>query len=355
VWTTLEVKKNKFLSKGDGTYDRAQNETGRSPVSTFENATLEANESESDIRLRLNLDAKEEFDVGIQLEDTCVKTCVRIAKGTVVYSGDAIVSFRRPAFEGDAKVCGLEWRTRLLASITALPSNVRQQLLETLEPLYPHTEEELWHVLAHMHGYVPTAHTEALDEMASQIPYAVSAALVMNALPVSSGFGSAILSEVDFGVHLGASRFTHSCLPNCTFIYKGDLLVVTAHTDIEPKVECTIDYFSNGGDRTVHNVVTTADSKGEQRRAYILAERGFECACELCIRQLCELRLSKIVTSSSSPATVSSVCNACSNTLVKDSFLRCSQCRTVCYCDTACQKRHWRTHKKKCKSSMPFT
>jgi hypothetical protein len=233
----------------------------------------------------------------------------------------------------------LEWRTRLIAAIASLPPDVQKQLLEALEPLYPHTEDELRHVLARMHGCAPTVHTQALDEMASQLPYAVSAALVMNALPVGSTGGT------DFGVHLGASRFHHSCLPNCTFVREGDLLVVTAHADIESDVECTIDYFSDGGDRTIHNVVTTSDSKGEQRRAHILAERGFECACELCIRQLCELRLAKVVASS---------CSACSAALDVDSFLRCSRCRTVSYCDTACQKRHWRTYKKECKASATF-
>jgi hypothetical protein len=138
-------------------------------------------------------------------------------------------------------------------------------------------------------------------------------------------------------VYLGASRFNHSCLPNCTFVRDGDRLVVTAHAEIEPDAECTIDYLSEGSERTIHSVVTNTNPSGERRRAHILARRGFDCACHLCVRQACEHR---------PPIAKTRACDACSAVLVGDIFSRCSRCKIAYCCDAACQKRHWKLHHK---------
>ena len=41
-------------------------------------------------------------------------------------------------------------------------------------------------------------------------------------------------------------------------------------------------------------------------------------------------------------------CAHCSVELAK--AMRCSQCKTVCYCSRECQKQHWGSHKSQCKA-----
>ena len=42
------------------------------------------------------------------------------------------------------------------------------------------------------------------------------------------------------------------------------------------------------------------------------------------------------------------------STCKNEGSLRCSNCRTVCYCSAVCQKKHWPQHKLTCKTHVPF-
>ena len=42
------------------------------------------------------------------------------------------------------------------------------------------------------------------------------------------------------------------------------------------------------------------------------------------------------------------VCAACAAVKPKREFKTCSQCHTPSYCNTSCQRRHWKVHKREC-------
>ncbi|KAJ3055511.1 hypothetical protein HK097_010286 [Rhizophlyctis rosea] len=57
----------------------------------------------------------------------------------------------------------------------------------------------------------------------------------------------------------------------------------------------------------------------------------------------------------SKTAVIMAVCSACEAqgaSAGKEELLRCSRCKTVFYCDVACQKAHWPTHKGSCKKQL---
>ncbi|KAK4502284.1 hypothetical protein PRZ48_005709 [Zasmidium cellare] len=71
------------------------------------------------------------------------------------------------------------------------------------------------------------------------------------------------------GIWLHASMFNHSCLPNCTWAWTGDLFIARANRDIAIDEELTVAY-----------VPTSYDY--EKRRGVLRASNDFECCCPLC-------------------------------------------------------------------------
>ncbi|KAF2162892.1 hypothetical protein M409DRAFT_68857 [Zasmidium cellare ATCC 36951] len=71
------------------------------------------------------------------------------------------------------------------------------------------------------------------------------------------------------GIWLQASMFNHSCLPNCTWAWTGDLFVARANRDIAADEELTVAY-----------VPTSYDY--EKRKSILRSSNDFECLCPLC-------------------------------------------------------------------------
>ncbi len=74
-----------------------------------------------------------------------------------------------------------------------------------------------------------------------------------------------------YGLWMQAAMFNHSCVPNATYGFLGDMLIVRLARDVVTGDEITISYVS------AHDSIEERDAK--------LMRRGFRCECELCVRQ----------------------------------------------------------------------
>jgi hypothetical protein len=74
-----------------------------------------------------------------------------------------------------------------------------------------------------------------------------------------------------YGLWMQAAMFNHSCVPNATYGFLGDVLFVRLARDVVTGDEITVSYVS------AHDSIEERDGK--------LQRRGFRCECELCVRQ----------------------------------------------------------------------
>lgn len=72
------------------------------------------------------------------------------------------------------------------------------------------------------------------------------------------------------GIWLEASRMNHSCLPNASWSWIGDMFVARANRDFAQDEEITVAYVPSA-------------YPPEKRKNILQAANGFECRCELCV------------------------------------------------------------------------
>ncbi|KAL8806219.1 MAG: hypothetical protein Q9182_001494 [Xanthomendoza sp. 2 TL-2023] len=82
--------------------------------------------------------------------------------------------------------------------------------------------------------------------------------------------GPTTTDDENSGVWLFASRFNHSCLPNVSRAFIGDIIILRASTDIPANAELFINYLS------------VTDPFLERSRAFENGW-GFQCECRLCV------------------------------------------------------------------------
>ena len=66
---------------------------------------------------------------------------------------------------------------------------------------------------------------------------------------------------------------------------------------------------------------------------------------------LTRFSVQKFIMASGLTGSLSAACGSCNKPLAVY-HLRCSRCQTMTYCNTECQRTHWKLHKKACKASV---
>lgn len=118
-------------------------------------------------------------------------------------------------------------------------------------------------------------------------------------------------------LYLFASKFNHSCNPNCNWVIIDGIIKIKSLREINQSEECTLSYIG----------LETLIKSTFNRQNVILENCRFICKCEKCI---------KIPTDK---------CFVCDN---KNNLLSCSKCKNILYCGKTCQRSHWKIHKNDC-------
>ena len=181
----------------------------------------------------------------------------------------------------------------LLYSILYLPEGELEEILTRTANLYPHNRSQLKKVLISM--YQPSAtHLKVLLKQPESLLMSI---LRTNRIKISTE---------RYGLFPSASKFNHSCDPNCTVTINGETITITPIKEISPNQECTISYWEGIG--KIRDLNT---------RSAIIMRRGlFRCKCSLCQAH----------------------CRMCLST---SNLKECSRCKTTFYCSLKCQLKDW--------------
>jgi hypothetical protein len=143
--------------------------------------------------------------------------------------------------------------------------------------------------------------------------------MISNQHAISSANGK---YDIGRGFYPVTALLNHSCQPNISWQTSAktrSIMECRALQDIAPGTPLTISYVNP------LRLQQQNDNDGcKQRKQFLLGERGFLCACQLCAGR----------------------CNQCAKGACT---LSCARCRLAWYCSTECQREDWPRHNRWCK------
>lgn len=134
--------------------------------------------------------------------------------------------------------------------------------------LYPHTTHDMYNSLKHTYRN-NTIKDKDLAQMVEQKEHRMIA-YSQNAFD-STGYAN---SDGMVHLYLGASKFNHSCYPNCLLSFEGNRVFICVLSNISSGEECTISYN--------RDVAFTNDRNTNKRKAYLKEKYNFDCDCTTC-------------------------------------------------------------------------
>jgi hypothetical protein len=210
-------------------------------------------------RMVINCNNSPEFR-GIQTDGKDAQRLIaskNLRKGEVICIERPFISYNGANDPGD----------RLNCALYMLPKKqVIEVLHNCLTNLYPRSREDMTNVFLSRHPDI--------------VPSLLGGVLFSNPLALVHIYFSTnhfIAGDRNL-LFSGASKFNHSCYPNCFFTFEGDTITVTVLRDIAQGEECTICYY--GGNADYANAKTV-----EERKAFINEHGFFECMCVACTRR----------------------------------------------------------------------
>lgn len=246
--------------------------------------------------LIVSLSHKDQFAPGVTIiNGSSVATIQDIPKSSIVYTGSPILHYEMPQ-NGDNR-CGL------ICAAPMLSSYELRELFRRISNLYPRTTDEYTTLIERIY---PRASSEEKRDILFSIYHRIDAMCTANAFRVGDRM---FLFD-------GGSMFNHSCRPNCIFSIdssSGELVIITLE-NIKANTELTI----------LYSISIVGESRCEVRREMIMRKFYFLCMCRRCA-------------------------NTCAECGRDNAPSRCSRCKSVSYCNVACQRAHWSLHKNKCR------
>lgn len=182
------------------------------------------------------------------------------------------------------------------------------RLLKNLSCCYPRSEEEAMRGFEAMYNESPSFNPDDLKTLAGQPGHAIVLLCHYNHFSVGA------LRYL----YVEASKFNHSCNPNCKWSIDNGVISITTSRNTEAGEELTISYYR---DAKLHP---------RDMRNSLIKNAGFYCRCSECVGR----------------------CNTCNRNAVK--LFNCSKCRTVQYCSRECQRNDWVYHKGLCSYLSPW-
>lgn len=241
-----------------------------------------------------------------------------IEERSVVYQGTPFFTFQNNA---ESKTGGL------LATFTISPEEVLDFFQEKMERLFPRDQASIINYVAQYENANEDT-PEILELVAQQIQHVLVAKTYSNIFA---------LNEFQAALYITASKFNHSCYPNCFCSVSGKTLTIKTFRPVQKGEELTHSYFPD--------CVEIENQEERQKLINTFSGRGFTCQCELCLGQVTRPKnfAKAYFMIQSLPS-----CANCGRTR---HLVQCSKCKKTNYCGKECQTRHWKLgHKKVCSS-----
>lgn len=264
--------------------------------------------------LKINYSPNETLHSSLEVVDMCrVIAKGDIPKNTLLYSGDAIMTYRRLKPE----------MTALLCSLRSLDMSELYILHRVLDDLYPREQNDL-------REYLSRKYQGISKEFVESITRGDCFENIIEAKAMANCFSS---SEEYLCVYGLGSKFNHSCTPNCcNFTNRDHTLRITAIRDIKKGEECTITYE--------HVILDVKDPS--LRKKLMLRDHYFICECPSCTTNA-------RTDNSAYSSYMLSVLRQCVCCLEFSLLYRCGRCKKSSYCSKTCQREHWNIHRLVCK------
>lgn len=178
-----------------------------------------------------------------------------IPAGSIILKEEAILTVPDPLTKG----ISLDFITNIVDHYTRLPAAMRQRVLDLYAYTRPVQE-------SHIRDFLSTASSDCkLTE--AQVNFVIR----LHSVFATNSFEKTTPSHGS--LYLGASRFNHSCLPNCDYDHTSKdnftIITVCSSRDIQPEEEITVPYI---------NIYESRD----QRRDLTKLVWGFLCNCPAC-------------------------------------------------------------------------
>jgi hypothetical protein len=196
----------------------------------------------------------------------------------------------------------------LFTALSLKPSSYFEKIMSHLFQLYPREEDDM---LKSFSRICPSSNItlDMAKQMIRQREHIIMSYCYHNAFSVDD----------QWYLYIEASRFNHSCDPNCEWEIVDNVLSIKSVKQINDGDELTISYGVDGD----YNRDVEGYTNGCIRRNYLM-KLHFYCQCPLCINR----------------------CNTCDNVNPNN---KCSTCKLVKYCSRECQIKDWKDHKALCK------
>lgn len=178
-----------------------------------------------------------------------------IPAGSIIIKEEAILTVPDPLTKG----VSLDFITNIVDHYNKLPAAMRQRVLDLYAYTRPVQE-------SHIRDFLNTASSDCKLTDAQ-----VNFVIRLHSVFATNSFEKTTPSHGS--LYLGASRFNHSCLPNCDYDHtsRDNLTIITvcSSRDIQPDEEITVPYI---------NIYKSRD----QRRDLTELVWGFLCNCPAC-------------------------------------------------------------------------
>ena len=265
-------------------------------------------------KLQLDLEAKEEVSSAIEVGIDRITAARDIAPGEELYRGRAFMSYLQ------APEMSTAWLTAALCMMT--PERLAK-LDHYTSTLYPRPPDLVGTI---------SAHFETTREQAAELAKMPVYRICIKALSNEFGTGQRRW------VYSKASKWNHSCYPNCYRDEKEGVLRVIAIRAIPKGSESTFLYWDCPEAFADHP---------RHRKAYIRSTAtAFECTCVACSGTVKKTPRDFLAECKTTIPGLEKYCVNCGKLGDK----RCGRCK-VPYCGRECQREHWKyLHKQRCTS-----
>lgn len=255
-------------------------------------------------KLKYNIDAKNSSKHIIIDNNDKILAFELISKNEEICICEPIISYYRTAegYNSDPK--------SLLLALNLQSTDNILQILNKLSnfKLYPNSEEHM--ILGLRELYKSGNPTEEfINELIKQPEHIIKVYIKYNHFNVDN----------NRYLYLLASKFNHSCNPNCNWKIENGIITIFSLKEILSLEECTISYMGIKEFTLIKSSI--------ERQNIILNNCSFICKCKECIY----IPIDK--------------CFVCDN---RNNLLSCSKCKNIFYCGKDCQRLHWSIHKYSC-------
>lgn len=238
-----------------------------------------------------------------------------IPKGTVIYEGTPILSFKAPKDNSTFAI---------LCSLNLLSTETINQLILEASKIFPITYDQFCEKCQNLG--IPD---DNIGMMFQQPEHLLVSKIMFSGFFQQNGL---------CGLYYMASKLNHSCYPNCSWVSNDDHLTMKTIRDVKKGEELTHCYYPE---------CLIKDSIIERQKIINESGRGnFQCECTLC------KEIEKRPKNFHFATIINKACYSCGKREINPKT--CTGCKTAIFCNKECLAKHWKNgHKSVCKKQKP--